>query len=85
METEESNQSAANENRDRLLTVLETLEHRIAQQNSLKYSFLRGAVYGLGTVVGASILVALFGGIIATVLNQWADEPVVSERLEIIE
>lgn len=73
------------EKRDRLLEVLETLEHRIARQNSLKYSFLRGAVYGLGTVVGATILVALFGGLIAATLNDWADGPVVSERLEFIE
>lgn len=71
--------------RDRLLEVLETLEHRIARQNSLKYSFARGVVYGLGTVVGASILVALFGGTIAAVLNNFSAEPVVSEQLEAVE
>jgi len=53
----------------RLIEVLQTLETHIERQNSLKYALLKGMMYGLGTVVGATVLVALFGGIIATTIN----------------
>lgn len=48
----------------RLLDVLEALEKQIMKQNSLKLALLRGVVYGLGTVIGATILVTLLGWII---------------------
>jgi hypothetical protein len=50
----------------RLIEVLEKLEERIKRQNSLKYALARGMVYGVGTVIGASVLVAVFGGILAS-------------------
>lgn len=53
----------------RLIEVLENLESHIKIQNSLRTSFLKGIVYGLGTVIGATVLVALFGGAIATTIN----------------
>lgn len=59
-----------------LVEVLETLKVQIVKQNSLKYALLRGMVYGLGTVIGASVLVALLGGIIATTINSFTDEPI---------
>jgi len=68
------------EQRDRLIEVLHSLEDHVRRQNSLKFTFLKGAVYGLGTVVGASILVALFGGLIATTVNSLSGEEVLSEE-----
>jgi hypothetical protein len=70
------------EQRDRLIDVLHSLEDHVRRQNSLKFTFLKGAVYGLGTVVGASILVAIFGGLIATTVNSLSGEEVITETLE---
>jgi hypothetical protein len=69
--------------RDRLISVLENLEKHITRQNSLKLTFTKGLVYGVGTVIGASVLVALFGGVIAGVINTFIDEPVLSESLRV--
>ena len=41
----------------RLLTVLYALEELLTKQTSLKFVFIRGAVYGLGTVIGATLLI----------------------------
>ena len=69
-------QTNTSEHTVRLIEVLETLETQIKQQNSLKYALLRGMVYGLGTVIGASVLVAIFGGIIAATISSLTGEPV---------
>lgn len=53
----------------RLIEVLQSLENHIRRQNSLKYAFLKGMMYGLGTVIGATVLVALFGGVIAATVS----------------
>lgn len=49
----------------RLITVLGELEDEVEKQNSWKHVFIRGALYGLGTVIGATILLALLGSLIA--------------------
>ncbi|USN92439.1 MAG: hypothetical protein H6782_01335 [Candidatus Nomurabacteria bacterium] len=67
---------------DRLIDVLKSLEGHIKEQNSFKYSLFRGMAYGLGTVIGATVLVALFGGIIATTLSTLTGNPVGTELLE---
>jgi len=54
----------------RLIEVLEKLEADIKKQNSLKYALFRGMVYGLGTVIGATVLVALVGGIWAATIGK---------------
>lgn len=66
----------------RLLEVLEVLEERIKNQNSYKNTFLRGALYGLGTVIGATILVALFGGVIAATINTFGLETNFTKELD---
>lgn len=66
---------------DKLLEVLHVLETRIKRQNSYKNAFLKGLVYGVGTVIGASVLVALFGGIIAATLQALTGEEISSELL----
>jgi hypothetical protein len=58
-----------------LLTVLQSLNTHIERQNSLKFAFVRGMVYGLGTVVGATVLVALLGSAIISILNSFTDTP----------
>ena len=47
-----------------LTETLDKLEKEIARLNSLKFAILKGLMYGVGTVVGAT----LFGGIILTIL-----------------
>lgn len=69
------------EQTDKLLEVLQVLETRIKRQNSYKNAFLKGIVYGLGTVIGATVLVALFGGIIATTLQTLTGEEIDSSLL----
>ena len=65
-----------------MLDVLESLEKQISKQNSLKFAFARGMVYGLGTVIGATVLVALFGGVIISLVNTFTDEPIDEAALE---
>lgn len=49
----------------RLITVLNELEDEVEKQNSWRHVFVRGALYGLGTVIGATILLAVLGSMIA--------------------
>ena len=45
--------------RERLITVLSKLEDLTERQVSLKYALMRGVVYGLGTVIGATIIISI--------------------------
>lgn len=47
------------EQRERLINVLTSLESLTKRQISLKYVLLRGALYGLGTVIGATVLISV--------------------------
>lgn len=67
---------------ERLITVLYSLEEQITRQTSLKFAFLRGAIYGIGTVVGATLLIALFGGILAATINSLSSLPFIGEFVE---
>lgn len=69
------------EQTDKLLAVLHVLEERIKKQNSFRNAFFKGLVYGLGTVIGATVLVALFGGIIAATLQTLTGEEINAELL----
>ena len=53
----------------RLITVLNELEEEVEKQNSWQHVFVRGALYGLGTVIGATILIAIAGSIIALTVD----------------
>jgi len=75
--------SIPDEQRQRLITVLESLEGQVKTQNSMRNAFLKGIVYGLGTVIGATILVALFGGILAEAINLLTEEPGLTESVKI--
>jgi hypothetical protein len=45
--------------RERLINVLGDLETLTKKQVSFKFIFLRGAIYGLGTVIGATVLISV--------------------------
>ena len=53
----------------RLITVLGELEDEVEKQNSFSHIFVRGALYGLGTVIGATILLALLGSFAAVIIR----------------
>lgn len=53
----------------RLITVLGELEEEVEKQNSWQHVFIRGALYGLGTVIGATILIAIAGSLIAITID----------------
>lgn len=42
-----------------LVEVLGDLKSLLTRQTSLRFAFLRGILYGLGTVVGATILIGV--------------------------
>ena len=65
----------------RLIAVLGQLEQQVARQASFKLAFLRGMVYGLGTVIGATVLIALLGGLLAGVLTSLQDWPLIGPLL----
>lgn len=79
--TSDTQSTQTTEQTDKLLEVLHVLETRIKKQNSFRNAFLKGLVYGLGTVLGATVLVALFGGIIAATLQTLTGEEINSELL----
>jgi len=68
----------------RLIEILKDLDTNIKKQNSLKYAFLKGIFYGLGTMISATVLVALLGGVIVKVLNTFSDTPLNSEDLQTV-
>jgi hypothetical protein len=45
--------------RERLINVLGDLENLTKRQVSLKFIFVRGIIYGLGTVIGATVLISI--------------------------
>lgn len=53
----------------RLITVLGELEDEVEKQNSYSHIFVRGALYGLGTVIGATLLLAILGSVVAMVIR----------------
>ena len=73
-----------NTQQQRLITVLNELEDEVEKQNSLKHVFLRGALQGLGTVIGATVLLAILGSILAVSVSLFGikDLPFVGKYIE---
>jgi Domain of unknown function (DUF5665) len=67
---------------ERLIQVLVAVEHQIARQTSLRQSFLRGALYGLGTVIGATILIAILGGAIVSTIESIKEIPFLGQFID---
>jgi len=55
--------------RERLIYVLGSLEDLTKRQVSMKFIFLKGAVYGLGTVIGATVLLSVLSFFFVQVLG----------------
>lgn len=64
---------------ERLLTVLSSIERQIKLQTSLRSAFVRGLVYGLGTIIGATLLIALLGGVLATAVDSLQSIPFIGQ------
>lgn len=79
---EQPESTATPTQQERLITVLYSLEELIGRQTSLRFAFLRGAVYGLGTVIGATLLLALFGGILAATISSLSELPVIGQFVD---
>lgn len=58
---------------DKLTSVLEEIDIVLKRQNSLRYIFLQGLTRGLGTALGATILVAL----VTSATIYFADSPAI--------
>lgn len=54
----------------RLTEVLTSLEKRIEKLASLRFAFVRGLIYGIGTVIGATVLIALLGWLFMNTFGQ---------------
>lgn len=70
----------------RLITVLNELEEEVEKQNSWQHVFVRGALYGLGTVVGATVLLAFLGSLLAIAIDTFGigDLPIIGDLLRSI-
>ncbi len=69
---------------EQLISVLNELEHEVEKQNSWRLVFLRGTIHGLGTVIGATVLIAIIASVLAVVFNLFgiSDVPFLSGLLE---
>lgn len=67
---------------ERLIQVLLAVEDQIKRQTSLKHSFLRGALYGLGTVIGATVLIAILGGAVVSTIESIREIPFVGQFID---
>lgn len=52
-------EESEHDQRERLIKVLGDLEDLTKRQVSLKFIFVRGIIYGLGTVIGATVLISI--------------------------
>jgi hypothetical protein len=52
-------EESEHDQRERLITVLGALEDLTKRQVSLRFIFLRAIVYGVGTVIGATLLISI--------------------------
>jgi hypothetical protein len=66
---------------ERLISVLQEVEEKIERQNSLKLVFVRGALYGLGTVIGATVLIAILGWFLANTIGSLDNLPIIGHLI----
>ena len=70
------------ENNEKLIDVLNDLKTQLKRQTSLRFVFVRGLVYGLGTVIGATVLIGIFGWALTALLNDAEEAPIIGPALE---
>jgi len=68
--------------REDLISVLNDLKVQIKKQTSLRFAFARGLVYGLGTVIGATVLIGILSWLITYIFDDPKDIPIANEVLE---
>lgn len=68
--------------RSELVEVLTDLKQQIRRQTSFRFIFARGIVYGLGTVIGASVLIALLTWLLGAFFTEPTDAPLIGPALE---
>ena len=74
MEPANETNPTVDETEERLIEALTELEEEVEKQNSLSYKFISGALYGLGTVIGATVLLAIFGSVVAVIVRMFGIE-----------
>lgn len=67
---------------EHLKDVLVDLRSLIKKQTSLKFAFIRGLIYGLGTVIGATVLIAGITWLLSIFVPNVAETPVIGPALE---
>lgn len=65
---------------DKLTSVLEEIDIVLKRQNSLRYIFLQGFLRGVGTALGATVLVAL----VTSITIHFADSEWVSNFMQTV-
>lgn len=65
---------------DKLTSVLEEIDTVLKRQNSLRYIFLQGLMRGLGTALGATVLVAL----VTSITIHFADSEEVTDFMKAV-
>lgn len=68
--------------RDDLIDVLTDLRSLISKQTSYKFVFLRGILYGFGTVVGATILIGVASWFLTATFENPRDIPIIGDVLQ---
>lgn len=67
------------EQRDHIIENLERLNSNVARQLSVRHIFMTGMIYGVGFVIGSSILAAVVVGILSPILD---DIPFLQKAVE---
>jgi len=67
---------------EHLKDVLVSLRSLIKKQVSLKFAFARGLIYGLGTVIGATVLIALITWLLGIFIQDVSGTPLIGPALE---
>lgn len=70
------------EQRERLISALDSLETLTKKQVSLKFILLKGVIYGLGTIIGATILLTLVSYFAVSIFGEEIENSATFELLE---
>jgi len=68
--------------REKLIKVLGSLEDLTTRQVSLRFIFLRGIIYGLGTVIGATVLISILSYSFVEIFGVEVIDPNAVENLQ---
>ncbi len=66
----------------KLIQETERLADKIERANSIKFNILKGLVYGVSTVIGATLVAALVISILSKTIQTASDIPIVGDIIE---